>query len=223
MKESEENISVEFIPIYTLAFIKCPVPDFVMTPLRLELDEMVNTKFEKCIPYNYELAGELRHEYLIQKTSDTIENFINQVVPSYWNGYGNSVIAQKKHRLNVTNGKKDVWANFQKKYEYNPMHHHSGVLSFVIWCNIPYDTEKERTLPHIKNSNRGIGSGGPRFEFIYPDQYVRGGVGNYKLFVDKTYEGKMIIFNAQQSHLVTPFFTSNDYRISVAGNVVVDE
>ena len=103
------------------------------------------------------------------------------------------------------------------------MHSHAGVLSFVLWCTIPYDIEKERTLPHVKNSRASAGSGGPRFEFLYPDQYVRGGIGIHKLFVDKTYEGKMIIFNAQQNHQVTPFYTSNEYRISVAGNVVVDE
>ena len=35
---------------------------------------------------------------------------------------------------------------FSKKYEYNPPHVHHGVLSYVIWHNIPYNDESEAEL-----------------------------------------------------------------------------
>jgi hypothetical protein len=40
--------------------------------------------------------------------------------------------------------------------------------------------------------------------------------------VDKTFEGKMLFFPATLSHSVNPFYTSDDYRISIAGNIGVD-
>ena len=40
------------------------------------------------------------------------------------------------------------------------------------------------------------------------------------LNVDKSYVGKMIMFKSSQVHGVYPFYTSNDYRITVSGNLV---
>ena len=35
------------------------------------------------------------------------------------------------------------WANFQKKYEFNPPHIHSGLFSWIIFVKIPYDLKNE--------------------------------------------------------------------------------
>ena len=37
--------------------------------------------------------------------------------------------------------------------------------------------------------------------------------------VDKSFEGKMLMFNSIQSHMVYPFYTSDDYRITISGNL----
>jgi hypothetical protein len=37
----------------------------------------------------------------------------------------------------------DAWVNFQEKYEYNPIHLHDGVFSYVIWYQIPFYKEDE--------------------------------------------------------------------------------
>jgi hypothetical protein len=37
--------------------------------------------------------------------------------------------------------------------------------------------------------------------------------------VDNTWEGKMALFPADLNHIVYPFYTSEDYRISISGNV----
>ena len=41
------------------------------------------------------------------------------------------------------------------------------------------------------------------------------------LDVDKTFEGKMLLFNAKQMHTVFPFYTSDAYRITVSGNIKI--
>ena len=43
-----------------------------------------------------------------------------------------------------------LWVNFQKKHEFNPMHDHSGVFSFVIWMKIPTDWKEQAKLPFME-------------------------------------------------------------------------
>ena len=37
--------------------------------------------------------------------------------------------------------------------------------------------------------------------------------------IDKSWEGVMILFPADTAHQVYPFYTSDDYRISISGNL----
>ena len=37
--------------------------------------------------------------------------------------------------------------------------------------------------------------------------------------VDKSFEGKMVMFGAKHLHEVYPFYTSDDYRITISGNL----
>jgi hypothetical protein len=37
--------------------------------------------------------------------------------------------------------------------------------------------------------------------------------------VDKSFEGKMLMFPNSAYHTVYPFYTSDDYRITVSGNL----
>jgi hypothetical protein len=37
--------------------------------------------------------------------------------------------------------------------------------------------------------------------------------------VDKTWENVIVLFPAGLTHSVSPFYSSDDYRISVAGNI----
>ena len=41
------------------------------------------------------------------------------------------------------------------------------------------------------------------------------------LFIDKTWEGTIVMFPSWLNHSVYPFYTSDDYRISISGNIVV--
>jgi hypothetical protein len=49
----------------------------------------------------------------------------------------------------------------------------------------------------------------------------RGAVGQHIIEADRSYENKMIIFPSSLQHCVYPFFTSDDYRISLSGNIVI--
>ena len=64
------------------------------------------------------------------------------------------------------------------------------------------------------NSNNNVPC---HFQFSYTG--ILGGISNHYVPVDESYENTMMLFPSKLMHCVYPFFTSDDYRISVAGNV----
>ena len=101
----------------------------------------------------------------------------------------------------------EPWFNIQEKYEFIPSHSHDGIASYVIWVNIPYDIKEELS----------VGEHASTFAFTYST--ITGGAGNKTLPVDKSYEGKIIMFPSALPHIVYPFYTSDDCRISISGNI----
>jgi len=108
-----------------------------------------------------------------------------------------------------------LWINYQKKYDFNPLHIHSGVFSFVIWVQIPYDLAEERKRYNLKGDETAA------FTFQYNNSL--GGLDTEYLNIDKSFEWKMAFFPSRLNHAVNPFYTSDDYRISVSGNVYLND
>ena len=118
--------------------------------------------------------------------------------------------APEDHELKLSH----LWVNYQKKHEFNPPHIHGGVMSFVIWMKIPYNlTDEEAVFP--------ITSGGaPRtskFTFHYSN--ILGKMGHLVIPIDKSFEGVICLFPSELAHSVNPFYTSDDYRVSISGNL----
>ena len=107
------------------------------------------------------------------------------------------------------------WINFQKKYEFNPLHDHLGNYSFVLWVKVPYDLKEEQELQNCIDSNSPKNS---LFCFYFP--CINGRIRSYELYVDKSWEGTLILFPSTLAHMVYPFYTSDDYRISISGNLM---
>jgi hypothetical protein len=55
------------------------------------------------------------------------------------------------------------------------------------------------------------------FQFVYTT--ALGTIANCPMFVESGWEGNIIMFPAKLLHMVYPFQTSDDYRISIAGNL----
>lgn len=110
-----------------------------------------------------------------------------------------------------------TWVNMQRAGEFLPMHHHSGLYSFVIWVTIPYTMadEKDNTANPDLIKNRTA-----NFEFSYTD--ALGKITSYSIPVDNSLEGKICIFPAELQHQVYPFYSSAGVRVSVAGNYRVE-
>jgi hypothetical protein len=197
-------------PIYFKHFacLKSKVSDDILKQLKDEAKFILEnqSQFSK---YNKELAGNLEKEYSTDKSKEILEADLITLANEY-----HKYSTENQHYPNWKI--KDLWINFQKKYEHNPMHNHTGDLSFVLWISIPYDLKEELSLPNCKNSNTPVNS---LFEFIFID--FLGKVVTSRIDVDKSYEGTIIMFPSALNHMVHPFYTSDEYRISISGNLVV--
>jgi len=219
-----EKIVLNYNPLYSLGFVSCNVPSDIMSITKKEIDLILSSKFKDQVPYNNNLAGSIEHEYSFPNVAPILNQFFDKIIPEYWRLQNKPEHAEKKYTISVQNrhnkNTPDVWINFQKKHEFNPLHHHNppSGLSFVYWVNIPYKIEEESKLPHFKGNTVK----NPVFTFVYTTpqhSYLQ----KYNINVDSTFEGQMIIFPSWLEHMVTPFYTSDDYRISVSGNLIPQE
>ena len=190
-----------------LAYVQSKVSNDVLKELKNEAKFILENP-SRFLKYNNSLAGNLEKEYSIDKSKEILEKNLIALANEY-----HKYSQENKHYPNWKI--KDLWINFQKKYEHNPMHNHTGELSFVLWITIPYDLNEELSLPNCKNSNAPLNS---LFEFIFTD--FLGRITSNKINVDKSYEGTIIMFPSALKHVVYPFYTSDDYRISISGNLV---
>lgn len=153
---------------------------------------------------NNNLAGQIADQITFMLRND-LEDFVFK--------FANSYTALQNIKINSIE-KHDTWLNLQKKHEYNPYHYHTGNLSYVLWVNVPYLMQNE---DQVENTLRSRKPANGRFEFTYLSTTQT--ILSQRLQVDKSYEGKLILFRSSLRHCVYPFFTSDELRISVAGNL----
>lgn len=164
----------------------------------------------KNIQENNKLAGHIKEEYALDRPPDDIIRMLINMVDKRFFKYLDTIRTLTK---NLPFDLADVWCNFQKKHEFNPPHRHSGVFSFVIFIKIPYSLNKESKYFTINAGNNYTS----KFVFHVIDKF--GKIETWPLHVDKSFEGKIVFFPASQVHEVFPFYTSNNYRITVSGNI----
>lgn len=111
----------------------------------------------------------------------------------------------------------NFWVNFQKQHEFNPIHNHGGLWSFVIWVKIPTDWREQHAIPMSGNSNCPKASD---FEFLHST--MMGKISYTRFGLDKESEGRMLFFPAKLDHQVYPFYNCDEERISISGNIVFD-
>ena len=164
------------------------------------------------VQMNPSLAGQITKEYQITKSLPLLNPFLEEMGRAYqkeWNYYPKE--NPNNNKLTV----ESVWVNMQKKLEVNPLHNHDGTLSFVAWLYVPFKLEDERNMPNCKNSRTvQLAS---TFQFVYTT--ALGTIANAPMFVESGWEARIVMFPSKLLHMVYPFQTSDDYRISIAGNL----
>ena len=187
------------------------IPPDIYQALNREIVDIHNDD-SNTLKMNDSLAGQITKEYQITKSLPLLNPYLEEMGRAYqkeWNYYPKE--NPNDNKLTV----ESVWVNMQKKLEVNPLHNHDGTLSFVAWLYVPFKLEDERNMENCKNSRTVELSS--TFQFVYTT--ALGNIANCPMFVESGWEAKIIMFPAKLLHMVYPFQTSDDYRISIAGNL----
>ena len=201
----------EHFPLPNVGFTEGHIPPNIYQDLNKEIVDIHNN--DKGIgKMNPSLAGQITKEYQITKSRQLLDPFLEEMARAYqkeWNYYPDENPNDNKLKVD------SVWVNMQQKFEINPLHNHDGTLSFVAWLHVPFKLEDERNMPNCKNSRTvELAS---TFQFVYTT--ALGTIVNCPLFVERGWERRICMFPAKLLHMVYPFQTSDDYRISIAGNL----
>ena len=160
--------------------------------------------------------GLVNHKGFLKRTVPYLERAIGERIKSYNLTYG------YPHSLRVLEHGRSlkldqVWVNWMSKHEYYNMHSHGGVMSWVIWLNIPYTRESELAArPYVPPEVNYAG----QFAFHYTN--ALGQQACEMLNSYKDWRGVLCIFPSALNHSVMPFYSSDELRVSIAGNFFFD-
>ena len=107
------------------------------------------------------------------------------------------------------------WVNSTTKGQYQALHNHDAVFSFVVWLKIPSVATEEQQVHNTMHPEAGD------FILTYSDITGRHCKANWKL--EKQYnEGHMLLFPSALFHAVYPHFLTDEKRISLAGDIALN-
>ena len=160
--------------------------------------------------YHKRLAGRLDSQ--LKYNDETTGWFYRESSPiwqayregwSNWTGHPNEGIELNAH---------DLWVNFMKPGDFNPVHTHGGDYSFVIFLDVP------KKLIEEQDAFEGTSSKPGSLMFEFTQQAKPKWAMTGQAFRPRT--GDMVIFPALLQHWVLPF-KSKCTRVSVSGNLEV--
>ena len=200
-------------PKHPVGWFQTILPKSVMN----RLQSYIETAKNNPINVNEELAGNISNSLNLEDTDNwffrhILDECIRKFKLTWPDGLIDEILTDNKPYC-----LQKFWVNFQKQHEFNPLHNHSGIFSFVIWVKIPTDWKEQHEIPISANSNTPVAS---NFEFEYTT--LLGQMGKFKYLLDKTKEGTMLFFPSQLNHTVYPFFNCDEERISISGNIRYD-
>ena len=160
------------------------------------------------------LAGQISRSLILVDEEDW---FFNNCLVQALRDFSTHFIKHEKTVLSKSTPYvlQNFWVNFQKQHEFNPVHDHGGLFSFVIFVKIPTDWRDQHEIPFVKESNSPKASD---FEFIFTNMF--GQLVEHPYWLDPSYNGRMLFFPAQLKHTVYPFYDSEEERITISGNIM---
>jgi len=185
--------------------------------LAIELDKEIidylwNQIDESNVSVKDQLAGHITSSLSLKDKDDFFAN--NVLIPAAEKYYNNFRVTKPTHIKCNSLILNDFWVNFQKKHEFNPLHDHGGMFSFVIWMKIPTKSEEQNKLEFLKDQKKPVASS---FELTYVD--TSGRLAGFVYPMNPDMEGKMLFFPSFFKHSVYPFYECDDTRISISGNL----
>jgi len=211
----KEAISAEYGIFRDYGYILVKVPDDVLSVFK-DQSKRIKAGTIPCINANNKLAGQITNQFNLDylNTHPLIVEFFGSLAKTYI-----EIFKTLPTPSTVKGGEwsivlESLWINIQEKGEYNPIHAHNGVFSFVVWLEIPFTIEEEQQLPNSKNSNKPS-NGDFYFHFVKNS----GEIDNVPMKVGKDKEGYACFFNSGLYHSVNPYFSTEEKRVTISGNM----
>ena len=107
-----------------------------------------------------------------------------------------------------------LWTRASTEGDYQSLHDHQGVFTFVVWMKIPFDGKEENI------AQGGFRPDASDFGLVYMDTCGRLSKKHWTLTSEM--EGTILLFPSDINHIVYPHFTTKEYRISVAGDIALN-
>jgi hypothetical protein len=209
----DERVDWEEFYLPNIPIFKSKLPPKIITRLWRYIEKSE-------VEFNHELAGNISKSVKLDDEENfLLKNVLNIPIRELCNykktnfPWYKTPTSGKHEKLILTS----LWVNFQNKYEFNPLHSHSGLISFVIWLKIPTNWREQHALPFVKHSQAPAAS-----DFCFTYTNVLGQLQDLPILMDKSSENHMIVFPAALRHQVYPFFDCDETRISISGNVAFD-
>jgi len=181
--------------------LKTKLPDYIVKDLLIQGKKTKQS-------YNRSLAGHLDNQFLYPvEVQNWFYKEITPILQAYREGHC------KYHgieNLNVELSFDDLWINYMKAGDFNPMHTHGGDYSFVIFLQVPDKLKQEMRDFEGTSAKPGM------LMFEYTQQAKPRWATTGTAIAPET--GDMYIFPALLQHWVAPF-KSKVERISVSGNI----
>ena len=212
-------------PSQNVPWLELKLSDDVMK----HLWKMVEKGEKRGTDIKHTLAGNISTSFAID---DKDNYFTTEVLFPLCNLYDNRVPDTTKHLLDVSpavdENEKSIhalkhslflerfWANYQYKHEFNPTHNHSGAFSFVIWMKIPYDSEEQRKEKFLDGMDENAKRAG-NFYFEFVNMF--GTITETVYQMNPNMEGTMLFFPSKLRHGVHPFYSCDEKRVSISGNL----
>ena len=186
--------------------MRTKMPDYIIKRLLKDGD-----KLRKEDSYNKKLAGHLKSQFLFKKeTQNWFYREISPILNAYRDGHC------KFHgieNLQVELSFDDLWVNYMKPGDFNPMHTHGGDYSFVLFLDIPKKLAKEQEEFEGTSAKPGM----LMFEYTQQAKPRWATTGSTM----KPQTGDFFMFPALLQHWVAPF-KSKVTRVSVSGNMRIE-
>ena len=130
-----------------LSFISEKIPDNIYKDL---LTYTKKRRKDETWNYNGRLAGALAQQSSLSEWKyecPSFEDYVINLSKELWNEVYETCPWDFQETRDVSPFIKlrNLWVNYQKQNEYNPIHTHSGIVSFVIFVDIPYGSEERTT------------------------------------------------------------------------------
>ena len=163
----------------------------------------------------HNLAGHVSNSNVLIDRSDWFYiHVLKPLIGKYekeWGNIGDNLPTNVVHPFFLSRW----WVNYQKQHEFNPLHNHAGIYSFVIWMKIPTEFSEQKKIPFARSNGDTISN----FSFEFINIIGQSEYHPYTMGADK--EGMMLFFPAALRHQVYPFYNCDGTRISISGNIAL--